>query len=245
MLHMAPLNMFKNSVLISGNPVNTLYDTLLIHIDIHRSCNAITNYPTKPFIRDFLQALKNVNNQSSILPIDLTSFLGCITMENDISSSDKLSKYVDGISIPMNKHPNNDNSNIICFHLHISATLPLWQLKRNTLFYDWLIKNKIFLHTHGFTMTYKNALSAGFLSYLSPIMHHCDTMKNIIDAAAHDKGLNLEIRLVPWNIPYGQNNKKRTTNAVEVLVDHASVNIVREMMIKLFQTKPDAILADV
>ena len=45
-------------------------------------------------------------------------------------------------------------------------------------------------------MTY-NVLSAGFLSNLSPKMHHHDTMKNIIDAAAHDKGLNLEIRLFP------------------------------------------------
>ena len=138
----------------------------------------------------------------------------------------------------MNKHPNNNNSNVIRFHLHISTTLPLWQLKRNTSFYAWLTKGRIFLHTHGFTMTY-DILSAGFLSNLSPTMHHCDTMKDIIDAAAHDKGLNLDIHLVPCNIPYGQNKKKHTTNAVEVLVDHASVNIVCEMMIELFQMKPD------
>ena len=35
------------------------------------------------------------------------------------------------------------------------------------------------------------------------------------------------------------------TNTVEVQVDHASVNIVRELMIELFQTKPNTIPADI
>ena len=58
---------------------------------------------------------------------------------------------------------------------------------------------------------------------------------DIINALARKKGLNLEIRLIPWNIPYGQSEEKHMTNAVEVLVDHASLNIVHEMMIEIFQ----------
>ena len=71
---------FMHGVLPKDDHMNILYDTL-IHIDIHHSSNAVTNYPIKPFICDFLQALQNVNNQNSILLIDLTSSLGCITME--------------------------------------------------------------------------------------------------------------------------------------------------------------------
>ena len=234
---------FTHGVLAKDDNVNTLYDTL-IRIDIHRSSNVIIDYPIKPFIRDFLQALKKVNDQNSIIPIDPTSSLGCITTDNDIPSGDNLSKYVDGISVPMNKHPNNANSNVIRFHLRISTTLPLWQLKRNTTFYAWLMKGRIFLRTHGFTTTY-DVLSAGFLGNLSPTMHRRDTMMDIINATAQKKSLNIEICLVPRNIPYGQSEEKRTTNAVEVLVDRASVNIVREMMIEIFQQRPDEIPTDV
>ena len=76
-------------------------------------------------------------------------------------------------------------------------------------------------------------------------MHHRDTMKMIIDKATRAKGLNLEIRLVPCNIPYGKKEDKMTATAVEVLVDRASVHTVREMMIKIFQTKPNEIPTDI
>ena len=62
-------------------------------------------------------------------------------------------------------------------------------------------------------------------------------MKTIIDKAATAKGLNLEICLIPCNIPYGKKEEKLSVTAVEVLVDRASVHTVQEMMIELFQTK--------
>ena len=80
---------------------------------------------------------------------------------------------------------------------------------------------------------------------MSPTMHRHDTMMDIINATACKKGLNLEIRLVPRNIPYGQSEEKCMTNAVEVLVDRASVNIVCEMMIEIFQQKTDDIPTDI
>ena len=70
-------------------------------------------------------------------------------------------------------------------------------------------------------------------------------MKPIIDDTAKDKGLNLEIRLVPRNIPCGQKEEKLATNGMEVLIACASVHIVCELMIELFQMKPKAIPADV
>ena len=51
--------------------------------------------------------------------------------------------------------------------------------------------------------------------------------------------------MVPRNILYGQKDKKLATNAVQVIIDCASINIVHELMIELFQMKPDDILADV
>ena len=173
---------FTHGVITLDDHVNTLYDTLL-HVEVHRSFKEITDYPLKPFLYDFLQDLKKVNQQNTILLIDPKSLLGAITMEGDIPMGEKLSKYVDGVSVPNNKHVNNDNSNTIRFHICISTTLPLWQLKCNTFLYEWLTKSKIFLHTHGFTMTY-DILSAGFLSNLSPTMHHCNMMKMLIDDAA-------------------------------------------------------------
>ena len=77
----------------------------------------------------------------------------------------------------------------------------------------------------GFTTSY-DVLLAGFISNLSPMMHHCDNIKTIIDNAVTDKGLNLEICLVPRNILYGQKDEKLTTNAVEVLVEHTSINTI-------------------
>ena len=53
-------------------------------------------------------------------------------------------------------------------------------------------------------------------------------MKAIIDDAVNAKGLNLET--------YGQKEEKLATNAVEVLVDHASINTISESMFELFQT---------
>ena len=234
---------FTQGVFDKDDHAKTMYDTL-VRIDIHRSPNAVTDYPIKPFLRDFLQALKKVNEQNSILPIEPASNLGYITNDNDIPSGEKLSKYVDGISVPTNKRPNNNNSNVIGFHLRISTTLPLWQLKRNTMFYAWLTKGRIFLCTHGFTTTY-DVLSAGFLGNMSPTMHRHDTMMDIIHATAQKKNLNIEIRLVPRNIPYGQSEEKNTTNAVEVLADRASVHNVREMMIEIFQQKPNEIPTDI
>jgi hypothetical protein len=224
-------------------PVRTLYDTLL-RVDVNRSSKEITDYPIKPFLRDFLQILKHVDSKNTIVPIDPNSNLGSLAMESDIPSGDKLSNYVAGISTPPNKSTKNDTNNTIRFHIRINATLPLWQLKRNTSFYEWLTKGKIFLRTHGFTTTY-DVLSAGFFSNLSPTMHRRDTMKALIDKTLADKNLTIELRLVPRNIPYGQKEAKTATNAVEVLVDRASVNIVRELMIELFQTKHETIPADV
>ena len=112
----------------SDTPVRTLYDTLL-RVDVNCSSKEITDYPIKPFLRDFLQILKNVNNKNTIIPIDPNSKLGSIAMESDIPSGDKLSNYVAGISTPTNKSTNNDNNNTIRFHIRINATLPLWQLK--------------------------------------------------------------------------------------------------------------------
>ena len=160
---------FTHGVITLDDHVNTLYDTLL-HVDIHRSSKEIMDYPLKPFLHDFLQVLKKVNQQNTILPIDPKSSLGTITMEGDILTGEKLSKYVDSVSIPNNRCANNNNRNAIYFHLCISTTLPLWQLKCNTSLYEWLTKGNIFLRTHVFTMTY-NVLSAGFLSNLSPTMH--------------------------------------------------------------------------
>ena len=197
---------FMSGKLTSDDTMSTVYDTLL-RIDVHCSSKETTDYPIKPFIHDFLQVLQKVNTKNNILPIDTKSSLGSITMEGDILTGEKLSKYIDGISTPLNRLATNDNNNTIHFHIHISTTLPLWQLKRNTTFYDWLTKGKIFLCTHGFTMSY-NVLSAGFISNLSPTMHHHDTMKTIINNAVNDKGLNLEICLVPRNILYGQKNEK-------------------------------------
>ena len=55
--------MFLHGQLPSEVPVTTSYDTLL-RIDIHRSPNAITDYPIKPFLRDFLDILQKVNNKN-------------------------------------------------------------------------------------------------------------------------------------------------------------------------------------
>ena len=70
-------------------------------------------------------------------------------------------------------------------------------------------------------------------------MHCHNTMKAIIKKEMTNKGLNIEIRLVPCNIPYGQNENKQTTTAEEILVNCASIHIVHELLIELFQTKPD------
>ena len=223
--------------------VLTFFSTLL-RIDVVRSSQEFTDYPIKPFLRDFLQQLKKVNTKNMITPIDLNSPLGCIAMESDIPSGDTLTKYVDGISHPTNKNANNDNINAIRFHIRINTTLPLWQLKRSNAFFAWLKSNRIFLRTHGFTTSY-DVQSAGFLGNLSPTMHRRDTMKKIIDKTTTDKGLNIEIRLVPRNIPYGKKEDKTAATAVEVLVDRASVHKVREIMIELFQTKPDEIPTDI
>ena len=145
---------------LSDPPVHTFFSTLLCIDDI-RSSQEFTDYPIKLFLCDFLQHLKNVNNKNTILPIDLNSSLGCIAMDSNIPSSEKLTKYVDGISHPTNKNATNDNSNTIFFHIRINKTLPLWQLKRNTAFYAWLKSNRIFLCTHGFTTSY-DVQPAGF-----------------------------------------------------------------------------------
>ena len=158
---------FSSGILTSNEPVRTLYDTLL-RVDIHRSSNEITDYPIKPFIRDFLQVLKAVNTKNTILPIDTNSSLGSITMEGNIPSGDKLSKYVDSISTPTNRCATNANSNTIQFHIRISTTLPPWQLKRNTSFYAWLTKGKIFLYTCGLTTSY-DVISAGFIATCHPL----------------------------------------------------------------------------
>ena len=76
-------------------------------------------------------------------------------------------------------------------------------------------------------------------------MHHHDTMKTIIDKAASTKGLNLEICLVPCNIPYGKKEDKTAVTAAEVLVDQASVHTVHEMMIEIFQTKHNVLPTDI
>ena len=77
-------------------------------------------------------------------------------------------------------------------------------------------------------------------------MHYYNTMKAIINAAATEKGLNLEIYLAPRNILYDQKEEKLATDTfLEVLVNCESINIVHELMIKLFQTKPAVIPANV
>ena len=93
-------------------------------------------------------------------------------------------------------------------------------------------------------MTY-DVLSAGFFGNLSPMMHCRDTMKALIDKTIADKNLTIKIHLVPHNILYGQKEDKTATNVVEVLVDHASINIIRELMIELFQMKHETIPANV
>ena len=159
----SPINLMSD-ISLSDPPVHTFFNTLL-RIDVIRSSQEFTDYPIKPFLRDFLQQLKNVNNKNTILPIAINSSLGCITMDSDIPSGEQLTKYVDGISHPTSKNATNDNNNMICFHIQINTTLPLWQMKQNTTFYSWLKSNCIFLCTHGFTTSYDIQL-AGFLRNL-------------------------------------------------------------------------------
>ena len=229
----SPITLTSN-VFLSDPPVCTFFSTLLC-INIIRSSQEFTDYPIKLFLCNFLQQLKKVNNKSTILLININSSLGCIAMDSDIPSGEKLTKYVDGISHPTSKNATNDNNNMIHFHIHINTTLPLWQMKWNTAFYSWLKSNHVFLCTHGFTTSY-DIQSAGFFGNLSPTMHHHNTMKMIIDKAASIKGLNLEICLVPWNIPYGKKEDKMAVTAVEILVNRASVHTIHEMMIEIFQT---------
>ena len=233
-----------SDISLSDPPVRTFFSTLL-HINVIQSSQEFTDNPIKPFLCDFLQQLKNVNNKNTILLIDPNSSLGCIALDSNIPSDEKLTKYVDGISHPTNKNATNDNNSmLIRFHICINMTLPLWQMKWNTAFYAWLKSNRIFLCTHGFTTLY-DVQSAGFFGNLSPTMHHRDTMKMIIDKAANAKGLNLEICLMPRNIPYEKKEEKLAATAVEVLVDRASVHIVHEMMIELFQTKHNVLPTDI
>ena len=51
-------------------------------------------------------------------------------------------------------------------------------------------------------------------------------MKALIDKTIANKNLTIKIHQVPCNILYSQKEAKTATNAVEVLVDHASVNTI-------------------
>ena len=216
--------------------VPTLYNTLL-RVDIHCSSNASQDSPLKQFLSDLLQNLQQVNNNNIILPIEKHSTLGSLTKESDIPSEPHLSQYVDGITFP------NKTTNMIRFHIRIGTTLPLWQLKRKPSMYEWLNKGRIFLRIHGFLTTY-DVTSAGFMSKLSPTMHHRDTVKALIDNKIKQKDLDIEIKLVPRNIPYDQTKSKQTTTAVEILVDRAYVNIIREILINMSQKNPKCFPTD-
>jgi hypothetical protein len=76
---------------------------------------------------------------------------------------------------------------------------------------------------------------------MSPTMHWRDTINKIIQDEATTKALGIEIRLVPRTIPYGQGDNKTAAMTVEILTDRTKVNMVREFLIELFDTKRDAI----
>ena len=83
---------FMHDTLLSKSPVRTFFSTLLC-IDVICTSQEFTDYPIKPFLRDFLQQLKNINNKNTILPIDTNSPLGCIAMDSNIPSGETLTKH--------------------------------------------------------------------------------------------------------------------------------------------------------
>ena len=59
---------FKSDFSLPDPPICTLFNTLL-RIDVIDSSQEFTDYPIKPFLHDFLQNLKNVNNKNTIIPM--------------------------------------------------------------------------------------------------------------------------------------------------------------------------------
>jgi hypothetical protein len=230
------------NLLTPGTDATTVFATLL-RVDVHRPTTDTSAFPIKAFLTDFLSVLKAADTNNVLLPVDDTSPDGVLSMESDIPTGDTIRKYVTGIqSLPMPKQ--TSNTSIIRFFLRISATAPLWQLKRNTTFYSWLKEKNCFLRTHGFSTTYDVA-AAGFLSKMSPTYHRRDTINKVIQDTVKAKAPHLEIRLVPRSIPYGKDAAKTSVTAVEVQVDRAHVNQVRELMVEIFANKPSTIPQDI
>ena len=228
------------SLLLPGDDDATLF-TNLVRVDINRPSNDTSSFPIKPSLNELLAELTQIHSNNIILPIDEKSKAGALAMASDIPSGDDLHKYVSGIQHP-NSKATKDNS--IRFFLRISATMPLWQLKRNTTFYAWLQKKRCFLRTHGFTTTY-DVTAVGFLSRMSPTLHRRERINEIIQAEVQANAPELELRLVPRNIPYGKDTKKTFVNAVEIQVDRANANKARELMVKIFGHKPASIPSDI
>ena len=90
------------------------------------------------------------------------------------------------------------------------------------------------MRTHGFSTSYDVA-SAGFISMMSPTIHHHDIVNEIIQDAWKKVDPDVEVHLVPNNIPYGKGDHKQLAPAIQIQVDRSHLAKVRETMIEIFE----------
>jgi hypothetical protein len=135
-------------LLDSGSDPATVYKSH-VRIDINRSANDTSAYPIKPFLKDLLHELKNIDPASLLLPIDEKATDGALYMESDIPTGDAITKYVGGFH-HAHVSTNKDNK-VIRLFVRISTPKPLRELKRNIAFNIWLKQGRYFMRTHGFT----------------------------------------------------------------------------------------------
>jgi hypothetical protein len=228
-------------ILTPGNDPATVYKSN-IRIDINRSANDTSAYPIKPFLRELLRELKNVDPTSLLLPIDEKATDGALSMESDIPTGNAITKYVGGFQ-DASVNTNKDNK-VIRLFVRISTPKPLRELKRNVGFYQWLKQGRYFMRTHGFTSSYDVA-SAGFISMMSPTIHRRDTVNDIIQAEWKNVAPDVEIHLVPHNIPCGKGDHKQQAPAIQVQVDRNHLAKARETMIEIFDTRKASLPTDI
>ena len=115
------------SLLDSGTDLKTIIKST-IRIDINRSANDSSDYPIKPFLKELLRALKNVDPTSLLLPIDEKATDGALSLESDIPTGHEITRAVGGFQdAPVNS--NKANKVIRCF-VSISTPKPLRELNR-------------------------------------------------------------------------------------------------------------------
>jgi len=205
--------------------------TQTIKIEQNRKSNETTAFPIKALLKTTLAKFKQVDPTFTLLPTDVNSTAGALTMASDIpSKATNLKTYFTDFK---ETHGRN-NRKVVQVFIRIGSSLSLWEMKKDNGLYQWLMDEQLYFKTYGFTTTY-NTVSAGFISNLHLGLHRRDSVNDVLQKVFKDEAPDVEIRLMPNSIKHGKETAKRVTNVVEIQTNKATVQATRELIIKAFK----------